>query len=135
MFCTHFYRPRMQEGNVFTLPVCVCLSVCLSIQAITFECPDKETSFLVWWYILTISRTYLSTKVIGQGQGHFCKIDYSDCWTPHSLPQPTYDINMIIKDKVIPELNFKCLDFSPKAGGGPSTRMHSSCDCNCNFTI
>ena len=56
------YRPRMQEGNVFILSVCLC--VCLSIQAITFECLDIETLFLVW-YILTISRSSLSTKVIG----------------------------------------------------------------------
>ena len=30
--------------------------VCLSVRAITFECLDIETSFLVWWYILIISR-------------------------------------------------------------------------------
>ena len=45
--------------------VCVCLSVCLSVQAITFEPVDIETSFLVWCYILTISRSSLSIKVIG----------------------------------------------------------------------
>ena len=37
------------EGNSFVLFVCVCacLSVCLSVQAIPFECLDTETSFLV----------------------------------------------------------------------------------------
>ena len=45
--------------------VCVCLPVCLSVQAITFEAADTETSFLVWWYILTISRSSSSAKVIG----------------------------------------------------------------------
>ena len=42
-------RPRMREGNVFILSVR--LSICLSVQAITFECFDIETWFLVWWYI------------------------------------------------------------------------------------
>ena len=55
------------RGNVFVVSVClcVCVSVCLSVRAITFEAVDKETSFLVWWYILTISRSSLSIKVIG----------------------------------------------------------------------
>ena len=39
-----FYRPCMREGNVFILCVCVCVSV----QTITFECLEIETSFLVW---------------------------------------------------------------------------------------
>ena len=43
----------------------VCLSVFLSVQAITFEPLDIETSFLVCRYILTISRSNLSIKVIG----------------------------------------------------------------------
>ena len=68
----------MRVGNVFgrvclsvCLSVCVsvclcfCLSVFLSIQAITFEPLDIETSFLVCRYILTISRSSLSIKVIG----------------------------------------------------------------------
>ena len=37
---------------------CVCVCVCVSVQAITFECLDVETSFLVWWDILTISRSF-----------------------------------------------------------------------------
>ena len=44
---------------------CVCLSV--SVQATTFEWVDPETSFLVWCYILTMSRSSLSIKVIGLG--------------------------------------------------------------------
>ena len=46
------------------LSVCVCVSVSLSVWAITFEAIDIETSFLVWCYILTISRLNLSIKVI-----------------------------------------------------------------------
>ena len=53
-----YHRPRMREGNVFIL------SVCLSVWAITFECFDIETSFMVWYNILTISKSNLSTKVI-----------------------------------------------------------------------
>ena len=45
--------------------VSVCLCVCVTVQAITFEGVDIETSFLVWCYILTISRSSLSIKVIG----------------------------------------------------------------------
>ena len=74
----HFYHPRMRVGNIFghvclcvclsvCLSVCVsvCLCVCLSVQAITFEPLDIETSFLVYRYIFTISRSILSIKVIG----------------------------------------------------------------------
>ena len=58
----------MRVGNVFGH---VCLSVCLSVcvflsdQAITFEPLHIQTSFLVCRYILTISRSCLSIKVIG----------------------------------------------------------------------
>ena len=38
--------------------------LCLSILAITFEYLDIETSILVWWYILTISRSRLSIRII-----------------------------------------------------------------------
>ena len=64
--CFNYYHPRMRVGNVFSR-VClsVCLSVCPSVQTITFEPLDIETSFLVCRYILTISRSSLSIKVIG----------------------------------------------------------------------
>ena len=45
--------------------LCVCLSVCPSVQAMTFEPLHIETSFLVCWYIFTMSRSSLSIKVIG----------------------------------------------------------------------
>ena len=56
----------MRVGNVFSrVSVSVCVSVYMSVQAITFELHDIETSFLVCRYILTISRSSLSIKVIG----------------------------------------------------------------------
>ena len=75
------YHSRMRVDNVFShvcvsvcgsvcVSVCpsVCLSVCLSVfpsvQAITFEPIDIETSFLVCRYTLTISGSSLSIKVI-----------------------------------------------------------------------
>ena len=74
----HCYHPRMRVGNVFgrvcpcvrvsvcpSVCLCVCVSVCLSVQTITFEPLHIGTSFLVWRYILTISRSSLSIKVIG----------------------------------------------------------------------
>ena len=51
--------------SVMSVCVSVCLSVCLSVQAITFEPLDIGTSFLVCRYILTISKSSLSIKVIG----------------------------------------------------------------------
>ena len=49
--------------------MCVCVCVCVSlsvcpVRAITFEGVDIETSFLGWWYILTISRLGVSIKLI-----------------------------------------------------------------------
>ena len=60
----------MRVGNVFghvCVSVCVSvyLSVFLSVLGINFEPLDIETSFLVCRYILTISRSSLSIKVIG----------------------------------------------------------------------
>ena len=51
----------MWVGNVFSH---ACLSVCLSVQAITFELLDIETSFLVSRYIL----------VKFEYQGHWVKV-------------------------------------------------------------
>ena len=48
----------MRVHNVFS-------RVCLFVQAIVFEPLHIGTSFLVWRYILTISRSSLSIKVIG----------------------------------------------------------------------
>ena len=42
-----YYHPRMRVGNVFSH---VCLSVCLSVQAITFELYYIDISF---WYAST----------------------------------------------------------------------------------
>ena len=78
----NLYHPRMRIGNNFSrvcLCVCVsvcvsvcpsvclsvCLSVCVSVQMITFEPLMIGTSFLVHTYIFIISRSSLSTKVIG----------------------------------------------------------------------
>ena len=58
----------MWVGNVFShvsVSVCVTVSVFLSVQAITFEPLQIETSFLVCRYVFTISRSSLSIKVIG----------------------------------------------------------------------
>ena len=62
----HIYHLHMRIGNVFShVCVSVCLSVFLSVQAITLEPLDIETSFLICRYMLTISRSCLSIKVIG----------------------------------------------------------------------
>ena len=66
----------MCVGNVFG-HVClsVCLSVFMSVWAITFEPLHIETSFLVYRYILTISRSSLSIKVIGSRSRSYEKND------------------------------------------------------------
>ena len=50
------------------LSPCMCAFVSVTVQAVTFECHDIETSPLTshfaWWPILTMSRSHLSTKVI-----------------------------------------------------------------------
>ena len=51
--------------SVMSVCVSVCLSVCLSVQVITFELLYIENSFFVCRYILTISMSSLSIKVIG----------------------------------------------------------------------
>ena len=79
-----FFSPPAYAVEVMfssCLCVCVCVSVCLSIWAITFEPADIETSFLVWCYILTISRSSLSIKVIGQGKGHLMENANFATWT------------------------------------------------------
>ena len=57
------------------MSVCVCLSVCPSVQAMTFESLHIETSFLVCRYIFTISRLHLSIKVIGSRSRSYEKND------------------------------------------------------------
>ena len=74
-FATDIYHLRMRIGNNFTqvclsvCPLSVCVSVCesvyVSVQAITFELLQLGTSFSVYRYILTTSRSSLSIKVIG----------------------------------------------------------------------
>ena len=65
-----YYHPCIRVGNVFGH---VCLSVFLSVQAITFETLDIDTLFLVCRYILTISRSGLSMKVIGSSSRSYEK--------------------------------------------------------------
>ena len=57
-----FITARVCGKVMFSYCLCVCLSVCVSVWAITFECLDIESSFSVWWNILTISRSSLSIK-------------------------------------------------------------------------
>ena len=52
-----YYHPRMQVGNVFG-------HICVSVQAITFERLLIGTLCMVWGYILTMSRSRSSIKVI-----------------------------------------------------------------------
>ena len=48
--------------------------MCLSVLTIPFDPLHIGTSFLVWRYILTISRSRLSIMSLGQGTGHVQKM-------------------------------------------------------------
>ena len=106
---SYCYHPRMRVDNVFS-HVClsVCLSVCPSVQTIMFELLDVETSFLVCRYILTISRSSLSIKVIGSRSRSYEKNDnftYFNMWIICIWLQVTNEIKVThqgeghIKDK------------------------------------
>ena len=73
VLCTwlsYHYMVNLIANALFATHICgkvmfsYCLSVSVSVQAITLECLDREPSFLVWWYIWIISRVGLSIKVI-----------------------------------------------------------------------
>ena len=70
----------MREGNVFIL------SVCLSVWAIAFESLGIGTSCLVWWYILTISRSCLCVKVVLEKMGFLAHLVYQ----PKNLTQSCF---------------------------------------------
>ena len=105
--------------------VSVCLCVCLGYN---FEWVDIETSYLVWCYILTISRSF-------QYQGHWVKVIL---WKMLIL-LPGHHFNLVwlvwgqghkwgqchLKVKVISSSNCKCLTFYWQTGGGSSTERHS----------
>jgi len=65
-FCppTLFLHLRMRRCNAFGR-VCVCVSVCLSLPALTFESIDPETLFWVRRYTLRMSRSSSYIEVIG----------------------------------------------------------------------
>ena len=75
----------------------MCLSVCLSVQAITFELLHMETSFLVCRYILSISRSSLSIKVIGSRLRSYEK---NDNFTYLNMLIPCILLQVINKIKV-----------------------------------
>ena len=60
--CCFFLEPWLCLSVHVSLYLCVCVSV---FSDYTFEPLHIGTSFLGWRYILTISRSSLSTKVIG----------------------------------------------------------------------
>ena len=80
----------------------MCVFVCVSVWAITFEQFNIETSVLVWCYILTISRSSLSIKVIGlrsrssHGKCLFCYLNISLTWFE------LFEVKVINEIKVIP---------------------------------
>ena len=61
-----------------------------------------ETSFLVWWYILTIFRSSLSIKrSLGQGQGHLMENAIFATWTSVLTWFDLSEVKVINEVKVI----------------------------------
>jgi len=66
VLCPKTYFPTRECGVVCVRSyLSVCLSVCLSVRALTFEGLDVEASLLACRYSFGISRSTLYVKVIG----------------------------------------------------------------------
>ena len=110
---------------MFLWCLCVCLSICLSVQATTFEADDIGTSFLVWWHLQTISRSHLSIKVIGSRSQ----------WKMLILLLG-HHFNLVLLVQAINKVKVKCYSHGQglfkvnlQAGGGPATERHSYYQC------
>ncbi len=67
MFSSYLFPPASAVEGIKSVPsVCVCVSVCLSVSALTAEPFDIQTRNLVEALTLQISRMSLKVKVIGQ---------------------------------------------------------------------
>ena len=149
----NIYHPRMRVGNVLghvclclhlsvclsaclSLCLCVCLYVFLSVQAITFEPLDIETSFFVCRYILTISSSSLSIKFIGWMSTSYKKNDHFTYFMLLILCMWLQIINKVkvthqgeshikVKGKYL-TLSILCRPYCQQAGELHSTEMHSS---------
>ena len=80
----------------------ICLSVCLSVCLFRLYLLNRFT-FLVWRYILTISRSSLSIKVIGSRSRSCAKNDYlviSTCYSFVCTYRPLIRSRSHIKVKV-----------------------------------
>ena len=66
----------------------------------------------------------------GPCKGHFIKMSYSACWTPHSFAITSvlncYDHQGEDNVKVNPASNYECLDLYHEVGGGHWSEKHSS---------
>ena len=121
----------------------VCLSVCLSVQAITFEPLHVETSFLVCTYIFPISRSSLSIKVILSRARSFEKNANFTYFNMLILCMWLQVINKVkfmhqgeghikVKVKISTSLQILCSPYSLQVDGLHSTEM---CSCfNVNFS-
>ena len=102
--------------------LCVCLSVCVSVWAMTFECLDIETSFLVWWYILTISRSSLDTKFVCYDQLIVLMLSLR---SRSSHGQGHFKITVILRSRSFWNQMAMYFDFYPEAGGWLSSECSS----------
>ena len=112
------------------------MSVCLSVQTITFELLHIETSFFVCRYIFTILRSSLSIKVIGSRSRSCEKIVNFTCFKMLIFCMWLQVINKVkfihqgeghirVKAKISTSIQSLCSPYSPEAGGMHSTEMHS----------
>jgi len=66
-------RPQMKQ-------VVWCVYVCLYVRRITFELNDLLPRYFVYWFILTLFRSSLNAKVIGQSSLSQEEQELSNCW-------------------------------------------------------
>ena len=126
-----FLPPAYAVEVMFSSCLCVCLSVCLPVWAITFEWVYIEISFLVWCYILS----YI--YVMFEYQFHWVKVKVISWKMLILLCGHQFNLVWLVpsqghkwgqghtKIKVISRFNCKYLTFYQQAGGGPSTERHS----------
>ena len=61
-------KSSLRVSNIYShVCLCVCVSVCVFVQVITFKLPRLGTSISVYTYIIKISKSGLSTKVMESG--------------------------------------------------------------------
>ena len=80
----------------------MCISVYVSVQAIPFEPDDRQTSFLVWWYIWCgeyLGQVWMSKSRSSHGKFWFCYLDISLAWFDFSEVKVINEVRVIVRSR------------------------------------